>query len=278
MKKEKLKDKCMSKKKSFTPNTEMNIREIANNFENIDPETKKDIEKLEKNPSIENADNAVDKIGKDKLLDKYSKNILIDTIRNNYITAFNLENIPDNYDDLKKEAKFFAGMTGYSFVLMAQRLIKIREKELYKQGGYLDFKTFIIKEIGISKGTAYNYIDLFTLFGVKTFGLSKDIDPSKLIPAIPLLKAKEEKINNQQKENIKKRFIEESKDKNKTARDIKAEADVLKKEYKLTQPTKTKKTDFIKLIFVNIKKNVQQGNDRKKTIENIVEYLKKSKN
>ena len=128
---------------------------------------------------------------------------LVDIIKTN----INFNNCPDNYYELKNEAKYLAGISQYAFMLMAQRLIKIRDKKLYEKESdekgdqkYFDFKDFIENELDISRRTAYNYIDVFTFFGdrVQALAHEKKLQFSKLIPCVSLINSKniDEKITN----------------------------------------------------------------------------------
>jgi len=110
-----------------------------------------------------------------------------------------------------------------SFLLLGQRLMKIRDNELYIEDGYKDFKTFVETEVKISRSTAYNYIDLVSVFGVQTFGHANAPDPSKLIPLLPILRAKREDIPS---DKIKSQFIKKAK--TESARDLQDEIKQIK--------------------------------------------------
>lgn len=185
------------------------------------------VEKLhiaDKDPSPVNINNAVVAVENDKYLALEEKDRIVQEIKNSFITRFNFENCPADYQSLKSEAIFLAKINQSSFLLMAQRLLKIRDEELYIEE-YSDFREFIANEIELARSTVYNYIDLIKYFGVQTFG-HETVKPSKLIPALPLMKA-----DIPDKDYIKSRFIEVAKDENISARHIKTEADEYKVKY-----------------------------------------------
>ena len=136
------------------------------------------------------------------------------------------DNCPDDYASLKAEAKELAVSSGTSFLLLAQRLVVIRDGELYKEDGYKSFSDFIAGEIKVSRSTVYNYIDLVGAFGVQTFGHDNSPDPSKLIPALPLLKASDEQISKADKKDLRSTLVKEAK--TKSARELDAEIKELK--------------------------------------------------
>jgi len=217
-------------KKSFNPASNMNLGSIARGFDKAQAETKDAIMQAEIVPSQDNLNVALKSIESDSVLAVEDKKLAIDLLRDKFADMYNFNNCPADYESLKTEAKFLAGMTSYSFLLMAQRLMKIRDEKLYEQGGYNDFRNFIDNELTIQRSTVYNYIDLINYFGVQTFGHDQNLEPSKLIPAIPLLKSENVDIP---KEEIRERFITDSK--LHSAREMKKEADELKVKYSLTK-------------------------------------------
>ena len=94
---------------------------------------------------------------------------------------------------------------------------------------------FVTEEVKIARSTAYNYIDLVSVFGVQTFGRANAPDPSKLIPLLPLLKSKNENIP---VDKIKSQFVKEAQ--NHSARDIKEKAQELKVKYGLAKAAEGK--------------------------------------
>ena len=146
------------------------------------------------------------------------------------MNVFNFDNCPDDYESLKTEAKFLAGITQYSFFLMAQRLLKIRDRALYREDGYPDFKSFVERELNISRSTVYNYIDIVNFFGVQPVGHDDKVEYTKLLPAVSILRADKEGLP---KEAIKKQFLEDVKFKSK--REIIEEANEIKVKYGLVK-------------------------------------------
>lgn len=243
---------------------------LSNKIAKIGESTKSAIEKVDIEPSKENVELAIMNIEKDDIISENDRQYLLNELRGKFVNLFNFDNCPVNdYELLKVEAKFLCGISHFSFLLMAQRLLIIRDKQLYINDGYTDFKSFIIKEMKIAKGTAYNYIDLITLFGVQTFGLDDKINPSKLIPVIPLLKSNDSKIP---KEFIKDKFINESKDK--SAREIQAEAKLLKIKYGLLQEDEDK-TVYERLFFKYYEKIPKKISDNdKQVLKDHIEKIK----
>ncbi len=206
------------------------LSEIASRLEDISEDTIEVINKVIENPVKEMVTKAVVTINNDTRLSETNKNKLLETLRIQYSELFNFDNCPEDYETLKVEAKFLSELTQYSFLVLGQRLLKIRDTALYKIDGYENFKSFIEGEIKIARSTAYNYIDLITFFGVQTFGHEGSPDPSKLISVLPLLRSNNEGIP---KEKLKKHFINETK--NKTAKEIQEETKQLKIEYGITK-------------------------------------------
>lgn len=158
------------------------------NDNNVSDTTKDVLEDLTKSYSKEKLETAIEVVNNDKYLSKNMKYELLLELQSNYIDLVNFENCPDDYNELKKEAKFLAEMTQYSFLLLAQRLWKIKKEKLYLEDGYFDFKSFVEYEIKTSRRTAYNYIDLIDLFGVQVLA-HQEGNLSKLIPYLPILKS-----------------------------------------------------------------------------------------
>ncbi len=215
----------------------------------MDDETKLTIEKIEIEPTKENLINAVEIIDEDRKLSPKDKDELKQILRDNFVNMFNFDNCPDDYESLKEEAKFLAGMTQYSFLLMAQRLKKIKENKLYENDGYLDFKAFVENEITVGRRTAYNYIDLIEFFGVQTFAHENNIEFSKLLPVISILKSND--VNDKVKDDLKKEMIK--KIKIESAREIASEVKELKIKYGLVSE-KTTKTNIRSIFMQFIKK------------------------
>lgn len=154
--------------------------------------------------------------------------IVEDSLSKYFTEKYNFNNSPTEYAALKAEAKYLSEMTNYMFLLLAHRLINIRDGKLYEQQEYRDFSAFLDKELTIPRTVVGNYIDLLNCFGVETFEKDREAEPAKLIPAIPLLKSKKTEGN---KKEIKENFI--AKSKSHTAKEMKQEADFFKREYNL---------------------------------------------
>jgi hypothetical protein len=146
-------------------------------------------------------------------------------------TEFSFDNCPTDYDRLKAEAKVLAESSANSFLLLAQRLLTIREGKLYQTEDYKTFKEFIAAEIKIAERTAYNYIDLLQCFGISTFKNNTKLEHSKLIPAIPLLNS--DAVPVVDKKDLKAQLIRDAK--TKSAREINEEVKDLKIKYGLTE-------------------------------------------
>ena len=221
-------------KKNFTPKTI--LQDSKNKADLLIEKSRAD---LEISPSKEKVNSflvALDKAD----ISSDEKNRIIDDIKYTYHKLFNFNNCPEDYETLKKEAKFLLGITQHSFLLMAQRLLKIRDEKLYKADKYNTFREFIKNELPVEKSTVYNYLNLIIFFGVKPFDTNPELNPSKLIPVLPLLKESNDQITVKDKQNLKNRFIKEAS--KKSAREIKVKADEFKVKYGL----KHKMTDYQK--------------------------------
>ena len=63
------------------------------------------------------------------------------------------------------------------------------------------------EELPLSRGTVYNYMDIVVHFGVKPVGHEEEIEYSKLIPVLPLLRAQNDTIP---KNELKKHFLKQA--------------------------------------------------------------------
>ncbi len=246
-------------KKTF--NIDEDITSIAEEIESINKVVKDQIKEVEENPTKENIKKTVEIINQDELLSEKDKKKLTELIAKKYIEVFNFENCPDDYGSLKEEAKFLSIMTQYSFVLMAQRLKKIKDNKMYEQDGYPDFKSFIENEMPISRQTAYKYIDIVTFFDVAP-GRHEVFDYTKLNPFIPLLRSENSEIP---KEEIKIRTIKELKIKSK--REMEDEARELKVRYGLIR-----EKEEVRLVD-KIKSEIEKLT--KEEIQEIRDYIKR---
>lgn len=212
-------------------------KSILNPDDNFNPDdfTYDVITEFEKNPIKENLPEVIEVIKKDSSLPAVQKEILINRLKEDFVTLFGFNNIPEDYKSLKNESKFLSDITQYSFASLAVRLKKIRDKELYREDNYPDFKSFIDNELSINRTTAYNYIDLVTIFGVQTF--EHVTEPSKLIPALPLLKSAQSN-KDIPVSRIKKDIIKQAQ--SMSARELNAHIKDLKVEYGFSKPVSEK--------------------------------------
>lgn len=247
----------MAKKSFANLGRGKNVREMIEEID-VSSEVKEVLEVVDQNPTGENISMAVEKIEKDSLINPEDKLKIIGVLREQFISLFNFENCPSDYKSLKNEAKFLAGMTQYSFILMAQRLLKIRNHQLYKEDGYPDFKSFITYELPIAQRTAYDYIDIVNLFDLelRPFAIEERFEYTKLLPVIPLLKAENSLIP---KDQLKERFLKESRIK--TKRQITEEATELKLKYGLIKDDLNKKRikHAISVFLKSVPSDLDQG-------------------
>ncbi len=238
---------------------------IKEKIETLDAEeeTIREIKKFDESPKADSGNKVINLIKKDNKLGLQDKKNLLKLLEERYLEIFDFINCPEDYATLKTESVFLAKMTQNSFLLMAQRLKKIKDGELYKKDGYNDFKTFIEKELPIKRRTAYNYIDLINFFGVQTFAHDKNLQSSKLLYAIPLLKSE---IEEYKKNDIKEKFLNDSKIM--SARDLKKEAIELKEKYGLIKKENKIPTDKIINYINNYKKELNYDD-----IKIVVSYL-----
>lgn len=238
---------------------------------NPDEHTYNVIEDFKKEPTKEKLPEVVRTIERDTRLSSDQKDRLIDSIKRDFVSLFSLKELPSDYATLKEESKFLAQMAQSSFVLLAVRIKKIRDEELYREDNYPDFKSFIEGELSVAQRTAYNYIDIITIFGLKTFAIEDGrIDPSKLIPAIPLLRMEGVPV-----ESIKKEMISDAK--TMSARAMAEKVKQLKEEYspKKKNAPKTQVAKTAEDIKVVIKQNLKglSAKDKKTVVENLRKYL-----
>lgn len=261
-------------KKTFDQSTFKRGREIPDfDDPNYDPDkhTYNVIEDFKKEPTKEKLPEVIRTIESDTKLTTAQKGRLIDNIKRDFVALFSLKELPGDYETLKEESKFLAQMAQSSFVLLAVRIKKIRDEELYREDGYPDFISFIEGELSVAKRTAYNYIDIITIFGVQTFALADGrIDPSKLIPAIPLLRMEGVPVDS-----IKKEIIADAK--TMSARAVAEKVRLLKEEYAPKKKNAPKSqivqtADEIKYV---IKQNLKglSAKDKKAIVDTLRKYL-----
>lgn len=183
-------------------------------------------------------------------------NKIEESLSSTFVEKYNFNNSPTEYHALKSEAKFLSEMTNYLFLLLAHRLINIKDGKLYEQQQYKDFNTYLDHELSIPKTVVTTYMDLVNFFGVKTFEDNPEVEPAKLIPALPLLKSKNAEVK---KELVKENFI--AKSKSHTAKAMKQEADFFKMEYNLK---KEREPNIVSTISSFLKKMPKELSDQQK--------------
>lgn len=246
-------------KKSFNVNKRSKpMSKVVDEFEGK-AETVEAVQIFESNPTIENKERAVAAVKADPALTIASTQLL-DEIQELFVKAFSVNSVPTVYSDLKREAKYLADLHQVSGLYMAQRLKVIRDQELYKEDGYLDFKAFIEGELSLSKRSVYNYIDIVEQFiECKHLHSEKDIETlshnrSKLLAYMPLLKS--EKLTEEDKDKLRGDVLK--KVEKRSFRDLTKDAKELKYNYGLSirpedKAPKTKLTDSLINMFENIK-------------------------
>ncbi len=250
----------MSKKKSFDLSGRGNLDILKNSLESkMENRTRETLESLNSGGSV---DNAVKVINEDKNLDQNEKKELINKVITDFIELFTFSNCPNDYETLKLEAKYLSNITQYSIVMMAHRLLKIRNEALYLNDNYTSFKDFVENELNVSRRTAYNYIELVEYFGDMLIE-NKKLEYSKLLPVIPIIKLIP---NEDEKESVKRRFLNEATTKSK--RDIIKETDRLKNIY----GTQKKKNIYSEIIRY-IENRLENSTDEEK--QNLIEVIKK---
>ncbi len=233
---------CMRKESSMAKNIGYkgrgNLGESATEIDRVKEESQ---EKIKENPTTETYNIIARDVAQNTSLTSEEKKIILTEIESQLVYLLTTK-CPEDYEDLKNEAKALSKMSQVSFILMAQRLKIIKEKGLYEKGGYPDFRTFIEKELPIAKTTVYCYIDIIHYFGVQTSELHdmlekrESMNYSKLFPIIPLLKQEDSVIPAEEKNDIKTKYLQEIK--SKSARKIKEEAHALKLKYKILKTSR----------------------------------------
>lgn len=226
----------MAKKKFNLNKRSRPMSEVVAEFEGK-TETVDAVDIFEKNPTKENIDKAVEAVKKDTSI-TISKDELMGVLQALFVETFSSNIIPASYKDLKEEAKYLADLHQVSGLYMAQRLKVIRDRELFKEDGYLDFKSFIESELSITKKSVYNYIDIVEQFiECKRLHSKEEMNKlshnkSKLIAYMPLLKS--DKLSDKDKDKLRDDVLK--KVETRSFRDLTADAKELKLEYGLTKP------------------------------------------
>lgn len=252
----------MAKKKNFDVSSLSGGKSIVKKAHEIEmkKETKDALLNVEDEPTKEKITKTLEIVRNDEIMQENDKNIFINLFKEQFIQFFNFDNCPDDYFELKKEAAFLSGVSQYSFLLMAQRLKKIRDKKLYILDGYEHFKDFIEKEISIAKRTSYDYISIVECFGVRLVALGENVEYSKLLPIIPLLKNKNNAIP---KEELKDTFLKDIFIKSK--KEIIEQAKQLKIKYGLINKTSGEKNiEWIDKIQIKINNKIGKITDQEK--------------
>jgi hypothetical protein len=221
---------------------------------------------LEENLTLENMYRRMRVISEQVGLTQRERNRLINELTKQFAFVFNAHDYSRDYETLKKEVKFLATLTRYSFLHMAKRLIIIRDNKLYRKDGYATFKDFIEEEIPLSRSTVYNYIDIVTFFGVQLVGQTADFEYSKLLPVLPLLKANNDRIP---KEEIKEKFLQGVETKTKS--ELTREAQKYKKLYGLVQTRSIGLSAVFRYVLKNVPKN--PNTHEKEIVWKMIEYL-----
>ncbi len=102
---------------------------------------------------------------------------------------FDFKNCPEGYEEIKAQAIRLGRLSGYAFILMAHRLVQIRDRKLYKQDGYTGFGEFLTEELGIARATGYRYMSILDAFGEILGLLDAGYPFARLREAVPLLNA-----------------------------------------------------------------------------------------
>ena len=72
---------------------------------------------------------------------------------------------------------------------MAQRLVRIRDQQLYRRDDYESFRAFVDGELSCTVRTAYNYVSVIELFGEELAGAVPTLQYSWLIKTLPVMRA-----------------------------------------------------------------------------------------
>jgi hypothetical protein len=103
---------------------------IADEIDNIADTSKQAIFELVTTPSQSAVMKVKETVEKDELLRESDKQLILKRLQEDYLSVFSFDNCPENYEDLKNEVKFLSKLSKHSFLIMAQRLLKIRDEEL----------------------------------------------------------------------------------------------------------------------------------------------------
>ncbi|QEN06426.1 hypothetical protein EW093_17105 (plasmid) [Thiospirochaeta perfilievii] len=226
----------MAKKKFDINKRSKPMSEVVKEFEGKS-ETVEAVKIFEQEPTIENKEKAVAAVQSDSALSVASADLL-DNIQILFIKAFSVNTLPSNYSDLKREAKYLADLHEVSGIYMAIRLKSIRDNELYKEDGYLDFKSFIDSELKISKKSVYNYIDIVEqVITPKNLISQEDIEKlssnqSKIRAFMPLFKS--DKMDSDAKDSLRDEVFNNLD--RKSFRELSEEAKNLKESYGISKP------------------------------------------
>ncbi len=247
---------CRTRRPPLIPRVQTNRKDRAEEL----------LESLGLNPPRERVRDLFSRIKEDDSLDRREKNTLIRHLTESYIAIIGEKVCASDYRTLKSEAKLLAEMTRRSFIHMAFRLLKIRDEELYREDGYPDFKSFLDGEICLSRSTVYNYIDIVTYFGVQPVGQESDVEYSKLLPLLPLLKSDNPAIP---KEELKAVFVAEARVKGRE--ELKRLANRYKARYGLTKPKCSSVVKFLSKVRKQLPSELDEEDRR--AVRDMIRYL-----
>lgn len=149
-----------------------------------------------------------------------------------------------NYERLKNEAKQCSQIGAMALYELGRRLKIIRDRQLYKkyetytddQGKkkekYKTWDSYLQQEFNIVRSSAMNYIDLVQHLPVQTFEQNPDLNPSKLLPYLPILK--DSAVPNSDKKKILRKAVEDAK--TTSAREMQKRAREYKAQYSQSSP------------------------------------------
>lgn len=80
-----------------------------------------------------------------------------------------------DYEEYRKELKRKLDETSENFIIIGYILKQVRDRQLYRNGGYGDINAFGFGEYGLSKSTVSRFMNINTKFSVG--GNSREIRP-----------------------------------------------------------------------------------------------------
>jgi hypothetical protein len=204
-------------------------REAEEAYRKSSSETKEVIEEAERNSDPVSGEltpvgkaRVADAIANDSNLDRGEKTVLSEWILGE-LDRLITEDLSDDYEQLKWEAKFYASLTEKAFVVMALRLRKIRDGELYLSDGYNSFSSFIAGELDSSRTTAYRYMQLTDHYTPAE--LHRVEHPSRVFEALSLLSYSKDRLSPENYQEVRGTVLEQ-------VEDTSVDRSVLRKELK----------------------------------------------